>query len=419
MTGFLERLRGAVPEALLPGLRLRARACRLSHGRPRRRQVSGRIPVPGGAGRAPARRARGSCSRPPDSLDAALEPSTAGRPRDADTIDRGRRARDPRLARPPDRRGRSRARATAASRARACRPAPRPAATRRRELRDGDADRFGGRGRPRRGAERPRDDRAGASSVETRSTRRSWTPSSIALDGTADKSAAGRERGAGGLDRAARAPPRRRRGSRSGGISAAGSVLPLPMVNIISGGLHADTRLAFQDFLVVPVGAETFREALECASAVRTATGAMLRERGLSTLKAAEGGFAPPLRSPEAALDLLVEAVARSGRSLGDEVAFAVDVAATHFFDGTVYRLEDTPDGIDADGLDRAARAMTVDLSDRLDRGRAGRGRLGGVGTADRAPRRPRPDPRRRSLRDEPRAVSDAASTRASRTPSS
>ena len=83
-----------------------------------------------------------------------------------------------------------------------------------------------------------------------------------------------------------------------------GSLLPLPMVNIISGELHGDTRLAFQDFLAVPVGAETVREALECASAVRSATGAPLRERGFSTLKAAEGGFAPPLPSPEAALDL-------------------------------------------------------------------------------------------------------------------
>ena len=86
-----------------------------------------------------------------------------------------------------------------------------------------------------------------------------------------------------------------------------------------------------------------------------------MRERGFSTLKAAEGGFAPPLPSPEAALDLLVEAVARSGRSLSDEVAFAVDVAATHFFDGTVYRLEDTPDGIDADGLIGRLERMTFD----------------------------------------------------------
>ncbi len=192
------------------------------------------------------------------------------------------------------------------------------------------------------------------------------------------------------------------------------------MVNIISGGLHGDTRLAFQDFLVVPVGAETFRQALEWVSAVRTATGALLGERGFSTLKAAEGGFAPPLPTPEAALDLLVEAVARSGRSLNDEVAFAVDVAATHFFDGTVYRLEDTPEGIDADGLIGRLEQMTLRLSDPLDRGRAGRGRLGGLGPmlTERLGA-PRPDSRRRSLRDERRPCFGAASTRESRTPSS
>ena len=113
-----------------------------------------------------------------------------------------------------------------------------------------------------------------------------------------------------------------------------GGVLPLPMVNIISGGLHADAALAFQDFLVVPIGASSFREAVEWAAGVRSTTGEILRERGLSTLKAAEGGFGPPLEGCEAALDLLVEAVERSGRSAGDEVAFAIDVAATHFCDG-------------------------------------------------------------------------------------
>ena len=217
-----------------------------------------------------------------------------------------------------------------------------------RELRDGDADRFAGEGVL--GAVRHvRETIGGALVGRDPFDQAEIDAFLIALDGTADKSALGANAVLGVSIAVARAA------ATSKGIPlwqqlGGGSVLPLPMVNIISGGLHGDTRLAFQDFLVVPVGAETFREALECASAVRTATGALLRERGLSTLKAAEGGFAPPLPSPEAALDLLVEAVGRSGRSLNDEVAFAVDVAATHFFDGTVYRLEDTPDGIDADG---------------------------------------------------------------------
>jgi enolase len=136
-----------------------------------------------------------------------------------------------------------------------------------------------------------------------------------------------------------------------------GTLLPLPMVNIISGGLHAEAGVAFQDFLVVPLGAESFRQALEWVSAVRTATGELLRARGLSTLKAAEGGFGPPLADAESALDLLVEAVARAGRSLGDEVALAIDVAATHFHEGGAYRLPEVPDGLDAAGLvDRLAR---------------------------------------------------------------
>ena len=138
-----------------------------------------------------------------------------------------------------------------------------------------------------------------------------------------------------------------------------GNLLPLPMVNIISGGLHAEARLAFQDFLILPVGAASFREALEWAAAVRAATAEGLRNRGLSTLKAAEGGFGPALPDPEAALELLVEAVARSGRRLGDEVALAIDVAASHFFSAGLYRPPEAPDGLDAGGLvDRLERLV-------------------------------------------------------------
>ena len=130
-----------------------------------------------------------------------------------------------------------------------------------------------------------------------------------------------------------------------------GTLLPLPMVNIISGGLHAEGGLAFQDFLVVPLGASSFQEALEWCSAVRTATGELLAARGLPTLKAAEGGFGPRLADPRAARDLLTQAVARAGRSLGDEIAFAIDVAATHFHDGAAYRLPEESGKLDAAAL--------------------------------------------------------------------
>jgi enolase len=115
-------------------------------------------------------------------------------------------------------------------------------------------------------------------------------------------------------------------------------LLPLPMVNILSGGLHAGRQLDFQDFLVIPVGAATYREALRTVVAAYEATADVLRERGLTVLKADEGGFGPPLDSHAAALELLDIAVARAGLQPGDDVAYALDVAATHFHnpdDGT------------------------------------------------------------------------------------
>jgi enolase 1/2/3 len=110
------------------------------------------------------------------------------------------------------------------------------------------------------------------------------------------------------------------------------------MANILSGGLHAGRQLDFQDFLVIPVGAATYREALRIVVAVYEATADVLRERGLTVLKADEGGFGPPFDSHAAALELLDIAVARAGLRPGDEVAYALDVAATHFHnpdDGT------------------------------------------------------------------------------------
>jgi enolase len=107
-------------------------------------------------------------------------------------------------------------------------------------------------------------------------------------------------------------------------------LLPLPMVNVISGGVHAGGLVDVQDFLVVPVAARTFAEALEWAARVRAATSAVLSERGHSvSLVADEGGLAAPLPSNRAALDVLLEGIERSGLEPGVEAAIAVDVAAT------------------------------------------------------------------------------------------
>jgi enolase len=113
-------------------------------------------------------------------------------------------------------------------------------------------------------------------------------------------------------------------------------VLPLPMVNMISGGLHAGGNLDFQDFLMVPLGAASFREALEMAVAVYRSLGAVLREHGEGPcLVGDEGGYGPQLRANGHAVEHILEAVMASGLRMGQDVAVALDVAATHFHDPT------------------------------------------------------------------------------------
>ncbi len=115
--------------------------------------------------------------------------------------------------------------------------------------------------------------------------------------------------------------------------------LPLPMINIISGGLHARHNLDFQDFLVMPIAARSVRRALEMTSDVYHATGELIEARGYTTLTADEGGFGPPLKSNREALDILVKAIEKAGYEPRREIAIAVDVASSHFFENGVYGL--------------------------------------------------------------------------------
>jgi enolase len=117
-------------------------------------------------------------------------------------------------------------------------------------------------------------------------------------------------------------------------------LLPMPMVNVISGGAHAGGLVDVQDFLAVPVGARTFAEALEWAWRVRAGTAESLAARGHDvSLVADEGGLAAPLASNRAALEILLEGIERSGLEPGVEAAIAVDVAATQLLDGSAYVL--------------------------------------------------------------------------------
>ena len=117
--------------------------------------------------------------------------------------------------------------------------------------------------------------------------------------------------------------------------------LPMPMVNIISGGLHAGKQLDFQDFLIIPVGAERYSQALDWISDVHAATADVLSRRGYSLLRADEGGYGPALSGHEEALEILDAAVEAAGLRLGEDIGYALDVAASHFYDETrdVYHL--------------------------------------------------------------------------------
>ena len=123
-----------------------------------------------------------------------------------------------------------------------------------------------------------------------------------------------------------------------GGESA--DLLPVPMMNILNGGAHADTNVDIQEFMIAPIGAKNFKEALRWGAEVYHALKSVLKKRGLATSIGDEGGFAPNLDSNRAALDLIVEAINKAGFKLGSEIALAMDVAATEFYKDGHYEFE-------------------------------------------------------------------------------
>jgi enolase len=116
--------------------------------------------------------------------------------------------------------------------------------------------------------------------------------------------------------------------------------LPVPMMNILNGGAHADTNVDIQEFMVAPIGAGTFKESLRWGAEIYHSLKSVLKKKGLATSIGDEGGFAPNLASNRAALDLILEAVELAGFKAGSEIALAMDVAATEFFDNASYKFE-------------------------------------------------------------------------------
>lgn len=116
--------------------------------------------------------------------------------------------------------------------------------------------------------------------------------------------------------------------------------LPVPMMNILNGGAHADTNVDIQEFMVAPIGAESFKESLRWGAEIYHSLKSVLKKKGLATSIGDEGGFAPNLASNRAALDLILEAVSIAGFKAGSQIALAMDVAATEFFAVGSYNFE-------------------------------------------------------------------------------
>ena len=219
------------------------------------------------------------------------------------------------------------------------------------ELRDGD-DRYGGKGVTK--AIGAVIDRIGPALIELgldATDQRLIDANLIDLDGTPDKSGLG----ANAILGVSLAVAKAAAASRGlplfryvGGPNA--HLLPVPMMNILNGGAHADTNVDIQEFMVAPIGASTFAEALRWGTEVYHSLKSVLKGRGLGTGVGDEGGFAPSLPTNREALDLIVEAIQKAGFSVGDDIALALDVASTEFFSDGAYRFE---------GVDKSAGQLT------------------------------------------------------------
>jgi enolase len=229
------------------------------------------------------------------------------------------------------------------------------------ELRDGDKQRYGGKGV--RDAVRAVNDIIGPAIEGLDATaQREIDQRLIELDGSPNKSLLGANAILGvslAVARAAAASLSMPLYRYLGGPAAA--TLPVPMMNVINGGKHAEGALQFQECMIVPLGAPSEAEAVRCGSEVFHAIGRIVHDRGLPTLVGDEGGYAPPLETPQEALDLIMEAIERAGYRAGTDVAIALDPASSEFYaDGKYYPLSRDRAATAADMI-----ALYAELCDR------------------------------------------------------
>jgi enolase len=207
------------------------------------------------------------------------------------------------------------------------------------ELRDNEPSRYGGKG-VRRAVEHVNTEISAAVCGMAANQQAAIDRRLIELDGTENKSRLGANAILGvsqAVARAAAASCGLPLYAYLGGVGA--RRLPVPMMNVLNGGKHADSSLDFQEFMIVPRGAPTFAEALRYGAETFQALKAILHGKGYSTSVGDEGGFAPQLKSNDEACDLIVAAIGRAGYRPGEDIAIALDPAASSFFDGGKYRL--------------------------------------------------------------------------------
>jgi enolase len=147
--------------------------------------------------------------------------------------------------------------------------------------------------------------------------------------------------------------------------------MPVPMMNVVNGGAHANNKLEMQEFMVVPVGAQSFREALRCGAEIFQSLKTLIDARGMSTAVGDEGGFAPELPGHAAALELIVEAIGKAGYSAGQDVMLALDCAASEFYRDGAYLLDSEGKKLTSTQLcdylaDLAARFPIVSIEDGM-----------------------------------------------------
>jgi len=229
------------------------------------------------------------------------------------------------------------------------------------ELRDGDGKRYGGKGVRRAVTnviEVIAPELDGMEATEQAAVDRAL----LELDGTPNKSALGANALLGVSLAVARAAADEAGLPLYQYLGGAGArLLPVPLMNILNGGVHADNGLDIQEFMLVPAGAQNFSEALRMGAEVFHALKGLLRDKGLSTGVGDEGGFAPALGSNTAPLDLLMQAIERAGYRPGEDALIALDPAASEFFHGGRYRFR-------AEGKERTPEEMIAFYESLLDR---------------------------------------------------